>query len=101
MIEAPTATSELRVCGSDCRAWTSWRGSSQDNRVAWKAVCSALLLGYGAWYFSLVADSATLLIIGAVWVAKLMLEIWGQHTPTWACPGSWQLLGLGLARAEP
>ena len=101
MIEAPTATSELRVCGSDCRAWTSWRGSSQDNRVAWKAVCSALLLGYGAWYFSLVADSATLLIIGAVWVIKLVVEIWGQHTPTWACPGSWQLFLVVYALGLP
>ena len=101
MIEAPTATSELRVCGSDCRAWTDWRGSSQDNRVAWKAVCSVLLLGYGAWYFSLVADSATLLIIGAVWVIKLVVEIWGQHTPTWACPGSWQLFLVVYALGLP
>ena len=66
-----------------------------------QAVCSALLLGYGAWYFCLVADSATLLIIGAVWVAKLVVEIWGQHTPTWACPGSWQLFLVVYALGLP
>jgi protein-S-isoprenylcysteine O-methyltransferase Ste14 len=79
------------TCGVNCGAWVGWRGSSLENRTAWKAVCSALLCAYTGWYFTMVGDSAALIVIGAVWAAKLLVEIWGQHTPTWACPGTAKL----------
>lgn len=74
-------------CG---RTWISWRGNSE-NRTPWKAVCSVLLLGQMAAYFYLVASSVALCFMGIVFLAKLLIEIWGQHTPTWACPGTWCL----------
>jgi hypothetical protein len=81
-------TGEERTCGVACGAWINWRKGSLDNRAAWKATCSVLLLGISGWYFSLVADSTALVVIGACWAAKLLVEIWGQHTPTWAAPGT-------------
>jgi hypothetical protein len=69
-------------CGLNCAAWVGWRHSSLDNRRLWKAACSTLLLIEGAWYFSLVTDSAVLIFMGAFLLVKLLVEIWGQHTPT-------------------
>ena len=82
----------LRICGCDCRGWTGWRGQSLSNRVIWKAICSLLLILYCGWYFSLVYESAALVFIGATFLIKLLVEIWGQHTPTWAAPGTPTLL---------
>lgn len=77
-----------RVCGVACKSCINWRKGSLETRKAWKVTCTLLLLGIAGWYFTLVSDSAVLLMIGAIWVAKLLIEIWGQHTPTWAAPGT-------------
>jgi len=39
-------------------------------------------------YFYYVADSLALVVIGAAFVVKALVEIWGQETPTWLCPGN-------------
>jgi len=84
MLDAGPSYTEL---GLDHRGWTLWRGRSLANRTIWKVVCSLILSGYVGWYTSLVIDSAVMVMIGGVWYAKLLCEIWGQDTPTWACPG--------------
>ena len=92
MIVEPTSNryAAFHVCGNDCRDWTNWR-SSIGGRQTWKAVCSVMLVSNCAWYLSAVLDSMTLLTIGTIFMLKLLTEIWGQDTPTWACPGGWQL----------
>jgi protein-S-isoprenylcysteine O-methyltransferase Ste14 len=84
MIAAPNERSYAEL-GIDHRNWTSWRGSL-GSRTAWKSVCSLCLISYTMYYSSLVLDSVVMMIIGGVWCAKLLCEIWGQETPTWACP---------------
>ena len=80
---------DFQELGIDHKKMTFWRGRSLDSRLVWKAVCATLNVLYSAWYASLVSDSAVMLIIGAIWLVKIQCEIWGQHTPTWACPGGW------------
>ena len=79
-------TSYTRL-GLDHSQWTLWRGSL-DNRKRWQVICSMMLVAVVSYYASLVLDSLVMMIIGGVWCVKLLCEIWGQETPTWACPGS-------------
>lgn len=45
------------------------------------------------WYFYCVQSSVALWICGIVFLVKVLIEIWGQDTPTWACPGNpWMFL---------
>lgn len=52
-------------------------------------------------YFYLVGSSPTLCLIGAVFLIKLLIETWAQHTPTWVCPGTWLLFTLVYGTGFP
>jgi protein-S-isoprenylcysteine O-methyltransferase Ste14 len=51
-------------------------------------------------YARIVLESPALVFVGAVFALKLLIEIWGQQTPTWAAPGTFAMLflvyGLGI-----
>lgn len=90
---SPAENNQSNVCGINCRAWINWRGS-KDGRNVWKGLCSVLLsVSVGA-YLYMVSDSVTLVVMGVVFWAKLLIEIWGQDTPTWAAPGTLTLFVL-------
>eukprot|EP00811_Abedinium_folium_P003791 NODE_13488_length_1162_cov_28.178744.p1 GENE.NODE_13488_length_1162_cov_28.178744~~NODE_13488_length_1162_cov_28.178744.p1 ORF type:complete len:273 (-),score=38.34 NODE_13488_length_1162_cov_28.178744:225-1043(-) len=74
----------------NCGNWVKWRGS-RENRTSWKVVCTFLFLVEFAGYFDMVLDSIALLFMGGVTFVKIVVEIWGQDTPTWVCPGTWLL----------
>lgn len=99
---AAAATADDQQAGADqgegqaaacsyCRGWTQWRGKGGEHRTVRKAVCSALQACYVAAYTAQVSDSTALTVIGAVFLAKLLVETWGQSTPTWVCPASMPL----------
>mmetsp|Transcript_7515 Transcript_7515/g.23606 ORF Transcript_7515/g.23606 Transcript_7515/m.23606 type:complete len:324 (-) Transcript_7515:141-1112(-) len=102
---------------------------SSGKRRPWKFLCSVCLIAEFAVYFYYVAprdsflrrtmscmmtdaraaeevkkipvlDHNLLLLVGAVTLLKLLIEVWGQDTPTWVCPGGIVLFvliyGLGL-----
>lgn len=71
----------------DIRTWFGWRLGT-GNRTVWKSVCSLCLCAYISVYFYCVRASIALWICGIVFFGKLLTEIWGQETPTWACPGT-------------
>ncbi|CAK0845570.1 unnamed protein product [Prorocentrum cordatum] len=79
---------ERACCGQlDCGALVSWRGQG-GSRSWWQLACTAcLLVECGVLYLHQVRDSDWLLSVGALWLCKLLVEIWGQTTPTWVCPG--------------
>ena len=39
-------------------------------------------------YFLWVKQSTALCVIGGFFLIKALIEVWGQQTPTWICPGS-------------
>mmetsp|Transcript_110293 Transcript_110293/g.292934 ORF Transcript_110293/g.292934 Transcript_110293/m.292934 type:complete len:305 (-) Transcript_110293:27-941(-) len=91
----------VKVFCVSCGRLSLWRGTGS-NRRAWKAVCTAgCALVFGS-YFDTVyrlhgpeaagaeRDSSTcltLLLVGVLTLVKFLVEIWGQETPTWVCPG--------------
>ena len=75
--------------------WTGWRTTSLDNRLMWKVLSSLLLLAYCMWYCHMVMGSPVLTFMGGIFLVKLLIEIWCQHTPTWIAPSTWPLL-LGV-----
>jgi len=93
------ANDEFKVWGFDCKSLIDWRGPGS-NRTLWKSLCSSLLTAYVTVYFTLVSDSFIMCIIGGVFYLKLLIEIWGQDTPNWSCPGGWPLFfvmyGMGI-----
>ena len=90
MIDPPAGRVTILACGQDCGAWVNWRGS-KGKRTAWKAACTVLLLTYIGWFVTLVSDSLVQQTIGVVFASKLLIEAWGQDTPTWVVPGTVQL----------
>ena len=45
-------------------------------------------------YFYWVRSSTVRYVPGICFLMKLLIEIWGQHTPTWVCPNQWVLFFL-------
>lgn len=82
-------------CGMDCGKWVSWRSGDQ-NRAVYKAACSFLFIANVGIYMYYVwqgaQDPIVLWIMGVVFVVKGLIEVWGQNTPTWICPGTLLLL---------
>ncbi|CAE7602816.1 unnamed protein product [Symbiodinium natans] len=99
-LEQPLAgtSAETCCCGldRDLRKWIQWRSptgnTSSADRLPWQAGCSVLLLLEMASYFYFVLESPVLLLIGSIFVVKALVEIWGQQTPTWLCPGTFCML---------
>ena len=59
----------------------------------WKVLSTLLLMTY----LYTVMGSPMLTFMGVVFLLKLLIEIWSQHTPTWIAPSTWPLLiGLSL-----
>ena len=86
-------------CGGlkrDCRGWIQWRSPDGSNgtRWPWQLLCSVLLIGELIPYFMCVKDSWVLCVIGAFFLIKGMVEVWGQQTPTWIAPASLFMLLL-------
>ncbi|CAE7305587.1 unnamed protein product [Symbiodinium sp. CCMP2592] len=87
-------STETCCCGldRDFTKWVQWRSPTGTNtraeRLPWQAGSTVLLLAEMAFYFYFVAASAVLVLIGAIFVVKALVEIWGQQTPTWLCPGT-------------
>ncbi|CAE7531707.1 unnamed protein product [Symbiodinium sp. CCMP2456] len=75
-------------CGLDRDCTNPTVTSSSAERLPWQAGCTVLLLVEMAFYFYFVATSAVLVLIGGIFVVKALVEIWGQQTPTWLCPGT-------------
>ena len=74
MIAAPKG-----ACGVSCTDLTRWRSGSR-RRLAWKAACTFLLSVYCGWFMYQVRDTMALIVIGAVFLFKLLAETWGQDT---------------------
>ena len=79
-------------CGlkRDVTQWIQWRGPNGGlgNRLSYQCICSVLLLLEMILYFMCVKQSRVLCLIGGFFVIKALIEIWGQQTPTWMCPGT-------------
>mmetsp|Transcript_7958 Transcript_7958/g.17683 ORF Transcript_7958/g.17683 Transcript_7958/m.17683 type:complete len:271 (+) Transcript_7958:65-877(+) len=99
--------------------WTrlvGWRGDGT-NRVAWKSLCTGLLFVVIGLYFYIVNSVPQRLmldIMATCFAAKGLVEVWGQDTPTWICPGTvfmlfviyggimpWVLYSYGICVHEP
>ena len=91
-------STETCCCGldRDFRKWVQWRrpagSSSSTDRLPWQSGCTVLFLLEMSSYFYFVLESPVLLVMGGVFVVKVLVEIWGQTTPTWLCPGTLCLL---------
>jgi len=55
----------------------------------WKVLSTMLLMTYCTWYLYTVMDSPVLTFMGVVFLLKVVIEIWCQHTPTWMAPSTW------------
>lgn len=95
-----------------------WRAEGT-NRLAWKAVCAVVLTTYVSFGVRWILQAGqaknigppslyALVIMMVLTYCKLQVEIWGQDTPTWVCPGTVLMFcvifglilpGLGLADA--
>eukprot|EP00931_Biecheleriopsis_adriatica_P065917 TRINITY_DN40369_c0_g1_i1.p1 TRINITY_DN40369_c0_g1~~TRINITY_DN40369_c0_g1_i1.p1 ORF type:complete len:302 (+),score=32.90 TRINITY_DN40369_c0_g1_i1:89-907(+) len=67
--------------------------SSSGNRLPWKMLCTVCLVGDFVAYFYYVYSTSgdtklALLFIGSTFLVKNIIEIWGQETSTWVCPGN-------------
>ena len=85
----------------DCSNWLGWRKAPRGNRTIWKIVCSvSLLASLYFFYWAEIGFFTPLGIMGIVLMVKGLIEIWGQETPTFICPGTFTLFfltyGLGL-----
>lgn len=83
-----TLLPEKRLCGGclDCSRLVIWRGDGSDRRM-WKSFCTLCLIGELSVYLYVVQSRPLLVVMGLVTLAKLLVETWGQDTPTWVCPG--------------
>lgn len=70
----------------DCTKLLIWRGEGSDRR-AWKALCSVCLIAELGFYMYVVREHLILISMAALTSLKMFVEIWGQDTPTWVCPG--------------
>jgi len=93
LLEDSTPEVRTLACGIDCAKLLAWRGTGS-NRTFWKAMCSAALSFWFALYFWAVQESWSLCFVGALSCVKFLVEIWGQDTPTWVCPGGWPMFLL-------
>jgi len=74
-------------CGFiNCSKLSVWRGEGSDRRL-WKGFCSLCLVAEFCVYFDAVRARPVLLLAGTLTLFKLLVETWGQDTPTWVCPG--------------
>lgn len=79
----------------DCpRRLLSWRAYPDDDDLAsrwrWKLFCSVCLVAELSGYLYVaykIAENPFLAFMGATAAIKFLIEIWGQDTPTWVCPG--------------
>eukprot|EP00929_Paragymnodinium_shiwhaense_P081757 TRINITY_DN42869_c0_g1_i1.p1 TRINITY_DN42869_c0_g1~~TRINITY_DN42869_c0_g1_i1.p1 ORF type:complete len:187 (+),score=9.13 TRINITY_DN42869_c0_g1_i1:66-626(+) len=69
-----------------CDRFLIWRGEGS-SRCLWKACCSCCLFGEFLVYCYLVRALPLLVLFGCLTLIKFLVEIWGQETPTWMCPG--------------
>mmetsp|Transcript_36888 Transcript_36888/g.70930 ORF Transcript_36888/g.70930 Transcript_36888/m.70930 type:complete len:267 (+) Transcript_36888:3-803(+) len=75
------------LCGLiDCSKLLIWRAEGSDRQL-WKTVCSLCITGEMAMYMYVVWDMPLLILFGAMVMMKMLIEVWGQETPTWVCPG--------------
>jgi hypothetical protein len=88
--ELPT---RMNLC---CNKLTYWRnpntnsaGDNPNRRKFVKVVCSLLLLLMFGSYCKICydANSNALVFCGVATMLKFLIEIWGQETATWVCPG--------------
>jgi len=94
----PTSDGKHVFCCLDCADLTGWRrsGTNEENRVMlWK---TASAVGFFLWMYVLYFDTwgfaSALGLVGIVLTVKVLIEIWGQDTPTWLRPGGWKLFVL-------
>lgn len=75
-----------------------WRAEGT-NRLAWKTVCAIVLTAEVSLWLCWIFQAGQTNNIGppsfyalvAMWgftICKMQVEIWGQDTPTWVCPGT-------------
>jgi len=85
--------SKATCCGGlkrDFTQWIQWRnpGGNVGQRLPWQCLCSVLMLLEMVPYFMWVKQSWVLCLMGGFFLIKALVEIWGQQTPTWMCPGT-------------
>lgn len=78
---------EILCCGCvNCKKWMIWRAEGSNRRL-WKLFCTLSMLILFFFYLRTVRGKWPLITIALLGEAKFIVEIWGQDTPTWVCPG--------------